>query len=207
MNHMNSMSMKMQAKPHPYPQPIVTLIILATLSWLIGGAAMTMAEPILSSLTEPSVTEPSVTEPSVTESSVTVSSTTSSSTTTKTATDLDKPELMDAKLKGAGLSSDYLNKVRFRKTLRFNPFVVPDYVDNKRDAASSNLTESDMELRAVLVGGEGSLVNVNGIILGVGQDINGYVLKSVYDDRAVFIKREKEFVLPINKNNLGLKTQ
>ena len=189
MNHMNSMSMKMQAKPHPQPQSqlIVSLIILAALSWLIGGAAVTMAEPILSS--------------------VTVSSTTSSSTTTKTATDLDKPELMDAKLKGAGLSSDYLNKVRFRKTLRFNPFVVPDYVDNKRDAASSNLTESDMELRAVLVGGEGSLVNVNGIILGVGQDINGYVLKSVYDDRAVFIKREKEFVLPINKNNLGLKTQ
>lgn len=110
-------------------------------------------------------------------------------------------------LASVGVGDKYSNKVTFRQSLRFNPFVVPDYVANISGSSSLNLTESDMELRAVLISEGGSLVNVNGVILGIDQDINGYVLKSVYEDRAVFMKREREFVLSVNKSDAGLNAE
>lgn len=98
-------------------------------------------------------------------------------------------------------NNDYLSKIKFRKKLHHNPFIVPDYVGDVNGNSSSNISESNLEIRAVLLGGKNSLVNVNGTILAVGQDINGYELKSVDENHVVFIKRGNEIVLDVSKNS------
>lgn len=113
--------------------------------------------------------------------------------------------LNNALTKGAPInalsSSASLGKIRFSKRLQHNPFVVPDYVSETGAGSSSGIAGNSLEIRAVLLGRHGSLANVNGTILGVGENIDGYELISVEEGRVVFIKRGHEVVLNVGKDD------
>lgn len=49
-----------------------------------------------------------------------------------------------------------------------------------------------LELRATMVGTRGRLANVGGRVLRPGDDIQGYTLVKVYEDRAVFSRMGKQ---------------
>lgn len=100
------------------------------------------------------------------------------------------------------LSSSALSgKIRFSKKLQHNPFSVPDYVSETGIGSSSGISGNSLEVRAVLLGRHGSLANVNGTILGVGENIDGYELMSVEEGRVVFTKRGHEVVLNVGKDD------
>ena len=71
--------------------------------------------------------------------------------------------------------------------LRNNPFsrppapLVRDVIRPDSDASTTPLI-----VIATMVSSTGAFANIEGQVLRPGQDINGYVLKHVYEDRAVF---------------------
>lgn len=64
---------------------------------------------------------------------------------------------------------------------------VPSREDKRLDKTSEPL-----ELRAIIVSNHNSKANVGGIIVGIGEEVNGFRLLSVKQDRAVFISGEKK---------------
>lgn len=65
--------------------------------------------------------------------------------------------------------------------LRTNPFLIPG---NAADAPSSKPADkgktTDLELRATVIAGSRSQANIGGVIIGLGEDINGYRLAEVH---------------------------
>lgn len=57
-------------------------------------------------------------------------------------------------------------------------------------------------LSAVVVAGKNSMVNVNGAIVTLGENIEGHRLIEVNDQEAVFKKGKKRIVLKIQTSNL-----
>ncbi len=89
------------------------------------------------------------------------------------------------------------------QALRLNPFMPPTFIadfNRKDDAASADVSGQGLELRAVLLSDKAPMVNVNGKIIGLGEEIDGYALKSVEDDRVVFEKRDREVILEFSAN-------
>lgn len=72
--------------------------------------------------------------------------------------------------------------------LRRNPFEHPnlDAQAADRGPTGARLDDGSLRVRAILVAGDRSLVNVNGTILGIGEEHFGYVLRSVAEEAAVF---------------------
>ena len=84
--------------------------------------------------------------------------------------------------------------------LRRNPFVHPKFETEAFVAASSGETrapEEPMRVSAILLAEEQSLVSVNGVVLGIGEEHDGYVLREVHDDSAVFSYRGESVTLPL----------
>ena len=99
---------------------------------------------------------------------------------------------------GLVMSSDVLAaNAESRIRLRFNPFAQPDAQTGAaggRGQAGSQRAWSP-ELRATLVSGERSLVNLGGTILELGEEAHGYRLLEVREDEAVFERAGSEVVL------------
>lgn len=75
--------------------------------------------------------------------------------------------------------------------LQRNPFRVPIELDAPVAAAGGpqmELRPDTLDLRATLVAGERSVVNLGGSILSLGEEIEGYRLVSVSEGEALFIK-------------------
>ncbi|MDH3527310.1 MAG: hypothetical protein OEN52_09265 [Gammaproteobacteria bacterium] len=77
-----------------------------------------------------------------------------------------------------------------RIVLQTNPFERPavqekqaNEVLNSRQAAAATL-----QLRATMVAGANSLANIGGMIVGIGQEIDGYQLINVQERRVVLSK-------------------
>ncbi len=79
--------------------------------------------------------------------------------------------------------------------LKRNPFERPDAEVLITSAAGLNEIPSagrEPDLRAVLVAGSKSVVDFGGVIMQIGESINGYRLLSVEEDKAVFRRDDTE---------------
>jgi hypothetical protein len=73
--------------------------------------------------------------------------------------------------------------------LSVNPFERPAWISDVRTAPAGALPakrRQSIDLRATLVSGRGSLANVGGRIIGIGEEVDGYLLLSIEEGRAVF---------------------
>ncbi len=75
--------------------------------------------------------------------------------------------------------------------LEFDPFRIPTFAI-QRDRDSASLTPQALawkpELRATMIAGNNSMANVDGAIIKVGEEIQGYTLLEVRMGAAIFIK-------------------
>lgn len=65
--------------------------------------------------------------------------------------------------------------------LRTNPFINPGNIaDAQSNMAADKRKATDMELRATVVAGSRSQANIGGVIVGLGEGVNGYRLTEVH---------------------------
>ncbi len=98
--------------------------------------------------------------------------------------------------------------------LRHDPFVRPSMPPV---AAPKTLAAADVEpawnpaLTAVMMAGKQSLANVDGAIIEIGQEKDGYRLVDVRDQEAIFIKGKQRIVLkmqaPVLRQNKDRATE
>jgi len=70
--------------------------------------------------------------------------------------------------------------------LRTNPFISPGNIrDTQSHKAAEKSKAADMELRATVVAGSRSQADIGGVIVGLGEDVNGYRLAEVHARRVV----------------------
>lgn len=87
-----------------------------------------------------------------------------------------------------------------RGVLRINPFERP-IVEDIRSAqvpAESRVEAPELRLRAVMLAGSGSLANIGGTIMGIGEEIEGYRLVSITERNVVLNKHGKARTLSID---------
>jgi hypothetical protein len=90
--------------------------------------------------------------------------------------------------------------------LRRNPFERPVIEESDPVATASTgapAESADDGLRAVLVAGSKSSVNLGGVILQVGESSNGYELLSVEEGRAVFRNDGRKVVMSLYEQEGG----
>jgi hypothetical protein len=66
--------------------------------------------------------------------------------------------------------------------LKTNPFLKPVSPDVVQDAGSQDDDRrvAEMELRATMVAGKRSQANIGGVVIGLGEEINGYRLEEIH---------------------------
>jgi len=70
--------------------------------------------------------------------------------------------------------------------LRTNPFVKPVNIeDTPSDKRAAKPPAAAMQLRATVVAGSRSQANIGGVIIGLGEDVDGYRLTEVHARRVV----------------------
>jgi hypothetical protein len=81
--------------------------------------------------------------------------------------------------------------------IRYDPFAEPDLTQppQTRPVASARNQAWSPVLRATLVAGRGSMVNLGGTILNIGDEAHGYRLLEVGEGEAVFSKGDSRLVL------------
>ena len=95
--------------------------------------------------------------------------------------------------------------------LKHDPFarpLLPTALSNNTttlNATAGKEAQWNPQLIAVMVAGQNSLVDLDGVILKIGEEIDGYRLVQVRDSKAVFRKGSKRIevdmeVLPLRKN-------
>jgi hypothetical protein len=90
--------------------------------------------------------------------------------------------------------------------LQRNPFSRPAAEELTVDATPVNQglsLQRDPGLRAVLVAGRKSIVNIDGVILQVGECSGGYCLLSVEEGKARVSRNDKEIVLSLYEQDNG----
>lgn len=83
--------------------------------------------------------------------------------------------------------------------LHFDPFKRPAIL-SKPAAPGKNPNQDTREpwspvLRATMLAGDFSMVNLNGVIISLGEEVDGYRLVEVGEQTAVFAKNGKRHVL------------
>lgn len=84
------------------------------------------------------------------------------------------------------------------RVIKHNPFDQPDFSKSSNQAAVEEQTAAPqklLQLRAVLYSSSAPLVNINGKILAVGEEIDGFLLQEVSEDGAVLVKDEVQIML------------
>lgn len=85
-----------------------------------------------------------------------------------------------------------------RRAIKHNPFQRPDFTRRSNRAAIEEqkaAPQQILQLRAVLYSQHAPLVNINGKILAVGEEIEGFLLHEVSEDGAVLVKDEVQIML------------
>ena len=87
-------------------------------------------------------------------------------------------------------------------SLKKNPFKRPVFVSdkNKTSFATTSSLGDELDLRAAMFAGKNSLVNIGGNIVRIGEEINGYRLMSVLEDKVIFSKNNSLFTISLKKN-------
>ena len=71
--------------------------------------------------------------------------------------------------------------------LRRNPFNHPEFeTEAPRSVDRPGVAADPLVVSAILAAGDASLVNVDGSIIGIGDEVSGHVLESVGEETAVF---------------------
>ncbi len=84
-------------------------------------------------------------------------------------------------------------------TLRSNPFARPPSVVTAPILSEARLDgdPSGLELRATLVSTQNRLANVGGKTVRPGDEVQGYKLLQVFEDRAVFARQGKHLTIVV----------
>ena len=85
--------------------------------------------------------------------------------------------------------------------LQINPFVRPvlEAVMSDSDRKSASKAPADaMRLRGTMLAGSNSVANIDGTIIGIGQQLNGYTLVSVQQRHAVLDRNGTQMKLSID---------
>jgi hypothetical protein len=80
-------------------------------------------------------------------------------------------------------------------SLQHDPFVRPVLAPQAVSMTAEQEAKRKPELRAVMVAGSKSLVNLEGALLRQGEQINGYRLIEVHEESAIFINKHKRITL------------
>lgn len=99
--------------------------------------------------------------------------------------------LMAGLLPGAAIAEPLLH----------DPFARPFQIGSTPSTDAN--TSGNPKLIAVIVAGKKSLVNLNGTIIGIGEEKDGYRLIRVQDRKAIFKKRKKWVVLEMSSLKPG----
>ncbi|NNG11821.1 MAG: hypothetical protein HKM88_01075 [Halobacteria archaeon] len=77
-----------------------------------------------------------------------------------------------------------------RTVLQTNPFERPAIMEKQENTAMNNSRQETpaLQLRATMQAGSSSLANISGLILGIGQEIEGHHLVSVGERSVVLSK-------------------
>ncbi len=83
--------------------------------------------------------------------------------------------------------------------LRRNPFDHPnlDIPAPAADVRNGVVSDETLRVSAILLAGAESLVSVNGTILGIGEERDGYVLRAVEEEIAVFSRDGKTIAISL----------
>lgn len=91
-------------------------------------------------------------------------------------------------------------------TLRHDPFVRPAAAQqrlaqdaNKSGSVPAREERWNPELRAVMLAGASSMANVDGTVLRIGEEINGYRLVEVHDGEALFSKGAERLTVSMRR--------
>ncbi|MGI9295617.1 MAG: hypothetical protein ACR2PS_16680 [Pseudomonadales bacterium] len=85
-----------------------------------------------------------------------------------------------------------------QRTIKHNPFERPDFTTARNQTAIEEQQPEPqklLQLRAVLYSSTTPLVNINGRILAVGEEIDGFLLQEVSEDGAILVKDEVQIML------------
>jgi hypothetical protein len=70
--------------------------------------------------------------------------------------------------------------------------------------ATAAVPKPKLNLLAVMVAGANSIANVDGVMVRIGDQVNGYRLVEVYESNAVFEKNKARFSVSIRSNGQTL---
>ncbi len=87
--------------------------------------------------------------------------------------------------------------------LRTNPFLQPVLDDAAALEGSKSATGPvvELQLRATMVAGSSSQANIGGVILGLGEEVNGYRLTEVHQRRVVLDRDGSQKEIRIDDEN------
>ena len=89
------------------------------------------------------------------------------------------------------------------KRLHKNPFIKPSYISIVTESGETNTqlsnSQADIQLHATLFSEDQSLVNVDGMIIFIGEKVKGYELISVGVGTATFKKNDEEITLSVSE--------
>lgn len=83
--------------------------------------------------------------------------------------------------------------------IRNNPFARPpsQVAADAREMVLADGSSRELDLRVTMVGSRGGLANVAGRVMRPGDEINGYILVKVLEDRAVFERDGRRLTLRV----------
>jgi hypothetical protein len=91
------------------------------------------------------------------------------------------------------------------QALKINPFVRP--LDSLASQAQSvppgQVDAVPLVLRGTMVAGQQSLANISGVIVFLGEEINGYTLVAIRQREVVLIKDDKRRILSVDAKSEG----
>ncbi len=88
------------------------------------------------------------------------------------------------------------------RAIKHNPFDRPDFTKHRNSTVVEQQQAAPqrlLQLRAVLYSSTAPLVNINGKILAVGEEIDGFLLQEVSEDGAVLVKDEVQIMLSMTQ--------
>lgn len=90
--------------------------------------------------------------------------------------------------------------------LKTNPFLQPVIRTNPVQSAAPAEDErhvAEMELRATMVAGQRSQANIGGVVIGLGEEVNGYRLTEVHRQHVVLDRDGKAKEIRIDDSDKG----
>jgi len=91
------------------------------------------------------------------------------------------------------------------QVLKTNPFARPvdSYKQVDASAPVEQLNSLPLVLRGTVVAGRQSLANISGVVVSLGEEINGYKLVAIQQREAVLLKNGEHKVLSVDDKKEG----